>query len=66
MEDMQKHLERLRNEAEECELISRLSGNKTKRELFSKLAAHHRVLAQEVERAIAAETNADTNTAPVK
>ena len=50
MKDMQAHLEKLRVEAEECELISRLATNKTKKELFAKLAAHHRMLADEVER----------------
>ncbi|WP_198964470.1 hypothetical protein [Bradyrhizobium sp. C9] len=50
MKDMQAHLEKLRVEAEECELISRLATNKAKKELFAKLAAHHRTLADEVER----------------
>ncbi|UFX43026.1 hypothetical protein HAP47_0027870 [Bradyrhizobium sp. 41S5] len=50
MKDMQAHLEKLRLEAEECELISKLATNKTKKELFAKLAAHHRTLADEVER----------------
>ena len=50
MKDMQAHLEKLRVEAEECELISKLATNKTKKELFAKLAAHHRTLADEVER----------------
>ncbi|MBR0696330.1 hypothetical protein [Bradyrhizobium lablabi] len=52
MQDMQKHLEKLRNEAEECELISKLATNATKKALFAKLAAHHRTLADEIERAI--------------
>ena len=50
MKDMQAHLEKLRVEAEECELISRLATNPTKKELFAKLAAHHRMLGDEVER----------------
>ncbi|MGY3590754.1 hypothetical protein ACVIGB_009662 [Bradyrhizobium sp. USDA 4341] len=50
MKDMQAHLEKLRVEAEECELISKLATNKTKKELFARLAAHHRTLADEVER----------------
>jgi uncharacterized protein YdbL (DUF1318 family) len=51
---MQAHLEKLRNEAEECELISKLATNK--KELFAKLAEHHRVLVREVEKAIAASS----------
>ncbi|MGY3618398.1 hypothetical protein [Bradyrhizobium sp. USDA 10063] len=54
MKDMQAQLEKLRNEAEECELISRLATNTTKKALFAKLAEHHRALVKEVEQAIAA------------
>lgn len=54
MKDMQAQLEKLRVEAEECELISKLATNKTKKELFAKLAAHHRTLADEVARTIGA------------
>ncbi|WP_168856340.1 hypothetical protein [Bradyrhizobium brasilense] len=54
MKDMQAHLEKLRVEAEECELISKLATNPAKKELFAKLAAHHRALADDVERAIGA------------
>ncbi|WFU36487.1 hypothetical protein QA635_19545 [Bradyrhizobium brasilense] len=50
MKDMKAHLEKLRLEAEECELISKLATNATKKSLFAKLAAHHRTLADEVER----------------
>ncbi|WP_208831136.1 hypothetical protein [Bradyrhizobium neotropicale] len=56
MKDMQAQLERLRNEAEECELISKLATNATKKALFAKLADYHRTLAKEVERAIAASS----------
>ncbi|TWC00449.1 hypothetical protein FBZ93_105246 [Bradyrhizobium macuxiense] len=52
MKDMKAHLEKLRIEAEECELISKLATNATKKHLFAKLAAHHRTLANEVERAM--------------
>ncbi|MGY3527729.1 hypothetical protein ACVILK_000478 [Bradyrhizobium embrapense] len=52
MRDMQAHLEKLRVEAEECELISKLATDATKKTLFAKLAAHHRALADEVERAM--------------
>jgi hypothetical protein len=54
MQDMKAHLEKLRVEAEECELISKLATNATKKQLFAKLAAHHRALADEVEKAMAA------------
>ncbi|MBR0801445.1 hypothetical protein JQ615_39490 [Bradyrhizobium jicamae] len=50
MKDMEAHLEKLRVEAEECELISRLATDPTKKALFAKLAAHQRALADEVER----------------
>ncbi|MGY4259783.1 hypothetical protein ACVI1L_006851 [Bradyrhizobium sp. USDA 4516] len=52
MKDMQAHLEKLRTEAEECELISKLATNASKKELFAKMAAHHKALADEVERAM--------------
>jgi hypothetical protein len=52
MKDMQAHLEKLRLEAEECELISKLATNAIKKALFAKLAAHHRTLAAEVERTL--------------
>jgi hypothetical protein len=52
MRDMQLHLEKLRTDAEDCELISKLATNATKKELFAKLAAHHRTLAEAVERAM--------------
>ena len=50
MQDMRAALEKLRIEAEECELISKLATNQTKKQLFAKIAAHHRALADEVER----------------
>ena len=57
MEDMKAHLEKLRAEAEECELTSKLATNATKKEI-ARLAAHHRALANEVERAMkAAQTH---------
>ncbi|WP_167386896.1 hypothetical protein [Bradyrhizobium mercantei] len=52
MKDMQAHLEKLRIEAEECELISKLATNQTKKDLFARLAAHYRALAAEVEKAM--------------
>jgi hypothetical protein len=52
MKDMQVHLEKLRLQIAECELIRDLATDKAKRELFKKLAEHFKVLAAEVERAI--------------
>jgi len=54
MHDMQVHLEKLRRDAAECAMIRDLATDATKRELFTKLADHLSVLADEVERAIAA------------
>jgi hypothetical protein len=60
MRDMQIHLESLRRDADECQRISdAAAGDAAKRDLFARLAEHHRVLAAEVERAIAARQPAD-------
>ena len=58
MRDMRAHLEKLRTQTIECELIARLATVKAKQELFTKLAEHYKVLAFEVERAIK-ESEAD-------
>ena len=52
MKDMQAHLEKLQRDAAECKLIADLATEKEKRELFSRLAEHLSVLADEVRRAI--------------
>jgi hypothetical protein len=49
---MVEALEKLRVQAAECEMIRDLATDKKKRELFTKLAEHFKVLAAEVERAI--------------
>jgi hypothetical protein len=54
MKDMQAHLEKLRVQIAECEMIRDLATVPEKRELFTKLAVHFKVLAGEVEKAIAA------------
>jgi hypothetical protein len=54
MKDMQAHLEKLRIQIVECEMIRDLATSPSKRELFGKLVEHYKVLAAEVERAIAA------------
>jgi hypothetical protein len=51
MEDMTAHLEKLRVDAEDCALISKLATDIQKRELFARLAE----LASEVERAMTAK-----------
>ena len=52
MKDLQAHLEKLRMEIADCEMIARLATDKVKQQLFIKLAEHYRVLASEVERAV--------------
>jgi hypothetical protein len=47
MEDMIAHLEKLRIDAEDCALISKLATNKQKRELLERLAEHLGGLASE-------------------
>ena len=49
---MQAYLEKLRVQMSECERIRDLATDPTKRELFSRLAAHFKVLAGEIEKAI--------------
>jgi hypothetical protein len=56
MKDMQIHLEKLRTDAAECQLIANLATDKTKQALFTKLSEHLSILAGEVERAIAEAT----------
>ena len=53
MQDMKAQLEKLRTEAADCALISQLATDPAKRELFARLAEHLKILAGEVERAIA-------------
>jgi hypothetical protein len=55
MKDMRAHLEKLRTQVAECELIRDLTTDRQKRELFNRLAEHLKVLAAEVERAIAGD-----------
>jgi hypothetical protein len=53
MQDMKAQLEKLRTDAAECALIRDLATDRTKRELFTRLAEHLSTLASEVEAAIA-------------
>jgi hypothetical protein len=50
---MQAQLVRLREQAAEFELIASRATDAAKKELFTRLAEHFRVLASEVEKAIA-------------
>ena len=54
MNDMEKRLERLREDAAECVITSGLAIDKEKRDLFARLAAHLTALADEVERVMKA------------
>ena len=58
MLDMERQLEKLRIDAEDCALIGRLSTEPRKAELFARLADHLAALAAEVERAMADKTAA--------
>jgi hypothetical protein len=57
MLDMKAHLEKLHVQIAECEIIRDLATDPNKRELFGRLAEHHKVLAAEIERAIAENAN---------
>ena len=50
MKDMQVHLEKLLVQIAECEMIRDLATDPKKRELFTRLADHFRVLASEIEK----------------
>ena len=53
MRDIKAHLEKLRMQVAECELIRDLATDPQKKELFARLAEHHKVLAAEIDRVIA-------------
>jgi len=52
MRDLRAQLEKLCLEQANCEMIAGLATDKAKRELFTKLADHYKILAAQVERAI--------------
>ena len=56
MKDMQAHLEKLRAQTAECEIIRDLATDPKKRELFSSLAEHFKILAKQIEKALADPT----------
>jgi hypothetical protein len=53
MKDLRDKLEKLRADAEDCDLIGRLATDKTKRETFKKLAIQFRSAAADIEAVIA-------------
>jgi hypothetical protein len=55
MQDLQKKLEKLLTEAEDCDLIGRLAADKQKRELFKRLATDLRAMAHDIETMIASK-----------
>jgi hypothetical protein len=55
MKDLTDKLEKLRADAEDCDLIGRLATDQTKRETFRKLATQLRDMAAELEVVIAAK-----------
>jgi hypothetical protein len=52
MKDLKAHLEKLRADAEDCALISKLATDRQKRELFARLALQLSHMAHEVELAL--------------
>ena len=56
MKDMQAHLEKLRTQIAECEMIRDLATDHKKRELFARLAEHFKVLAGEIEKTMETTT----------
>ena len=60
MKDMQAQLEKIRTLAAECEVVRNLATERSKRALFAELAEHLKVLAADVERAMASVGAGDT------
>lgn len=51
MRAMHPHIEKLRIQISECEMIRDLATEPKRRELFARLAEHFKVLAEEIEKA---------------
>ena len=49
MEDIKAHLEKLKTQIAECEMIRDLATSRVKRETFAKMAEHFKVLAEQLE-----------------
>ena len=63
MEDLRAKLEKLRLEAEDCELIAKMATDLKKRAFFAKLSVQLKAMARDVEGAIAARARANDNDA---
>ncbi len=55
MKDMREHLQKLQVQIAECEMIRDTATDPKKRELFARLAEHHKVLANEIKKAMSAQ-----------
>jgi hypothetical protein len=53
MEDLQERVAKLRDDAEDCAIISKLATDPTKRETFARLAIQLRQMARDVEKTLA-------------
>jgi hypothetical protein len=60
MKDIREHVEKLRLQIAECEMVKNLATDPKKQELFGPLAEHFRVLAGELETEIAKRLLAHT------
>jgi hypothetical protein len=56
MDGMQVQLERLRTEAEDCDILAHMAVDAKKRELFKRLAGDLRRLAADIETVVAGRT----------
>ncbi len=63
MQDLKAKLEKLRLEAEDCELIANLATDLKKRAFFAKLAVQLKAMARDIESAMAARARANDNDA---
>lgn len=57
MKDLQDKLEKLRTDAEDCDLIGNLATDPTKRDMFRRLAAQLRQMVEEVQSVVDAQPN---------
>jgi hypothetical protein len=63
MQDHQAKLDKLLNEAEDCELIAKLATDVKKRAYFAKLAVQLKALARDVQQTMAERAKANDNDA---
>ncbi len=60
MDRLQAHLEKLRAQIAECEASRDSATDEQQRKLFSRLTAHYKVIAVELERVIGGHASPDT------